>query len=231
MRCTGTPISWLRLERYHQGDEAGASRAEIAAHLGECEACAACLAQIADDDRALVPLRIPPRKVIALPRVWYAAGAMLAAAAVFVLVFWALRRKAPDETPDETMVAMNTRPKGGEVSFALVHETRGALPEGGATFLDGDRFKIVVTCPPDTHAHWDVAVYEGTDVSFPLAPTVDLACGNQVALPGAFRVTGRERMTVCLVWSEQGPVDRQALRLASPADLPQALCEPLEPEH
>ena len=54
--CIGTPISWLRLETYAAGEGAEAERAEIAAHLGACEACKGCLATIEADARPL-PVR------------------------------------------------------------------------------------------------------------------------------------------------------------------------------
>ena len=54
-RCTGTPVSWLRLERYHLGEIRGRERAVVAEHLAACPACAACLARIEQDDAVALP--------------------------------------------------------------------------------------------------------------------------------------------------------------------------------
>lgn len=226
--CTGTPISWLRLERYHAGELTAAEREEITAHLGACEACAACLADIARDERAL-PL-LPIRPVEAAPkRPWLAArgraigivsGLALAAA---LLVFLG-RRPGPTDEADPS----SARTKGDDVAFTLVNEGEGVLPEAGGFYRDGDRLKALVTCPPGTRRAFDLVVYERGDASFPLAPGVGLECGNQVPLPGAFRVSGAERMTVCLVWSDAA-VDREAVRRTPPELLPRALCKTLAP--
>jgi hypothetical protein len=70
-----------------------------------------------------------------------------------------------------------------------------------------------------------VAVYEADGgVTFPLAQALDLPCGNSVPLPGAFRITGRERMTVCLVWASGEALDREVVRRTPPDLLPHALC-------
>ena len=121
--------------------------------------------------------------------------------------------------------------KGSSVAFTLVRDDDALVTEAGGTYRDGARFKALVTCPPGAKASFDVAVYEadGT-VSFPLAQAVDLACCNSVPLPGAFRVTGRERMTVCLVWASGEGLDRDDLRRTSPDLLPDAICKTLDPE-
>src|SRR5262249_46288520 len=93
-------------------------------------------------------------------------------------------------------------------------------------FAGGDRWKALVTCPRERMLFWDVVVRgaEGGDVSvsFPLAPAAPLACGNHVALPGAFRIDGGGPVQVCLVLSED-PVDRAATGAA-------AACKTLVPE-
>ena len=52
--------------------------------------------------------------------------------------------------------------------------------------------------------------------SFPLAPA-RLACGNQIPMPGAFRLTGGDAV-VCVSFSEAGPVSRETLRHLGPDD-------------
>jgi anti-sigma factor RsiW len=55
--CIGTPISWLRLERYRLGEISADEKKDIADHVGACAACAASLARIESDDAApLAPL-------------------------------------------------------------------------------------------------------------------------------------------------------------------------------
>lgn len=227
--CTGTPISYLRLERYAAGELGGEEREAIAAHLAACPACAAAAKTIADDARELAPLvlrearearepREPPTTsnpasaagvVVALRRYAPIVGALAAAAGVLLL----LRR--PSEPPGE-------RVKGTDVSFALVRDDDGAAIDAGGVYHDGDRWKALVTCPPGMRATFDVVVYERGQPAFPLAPAAGVACGNAIALPGAFRTTGREQLRVCLVWDE----DRASLAAGPPA---RSRCATLDP--
>lgn len=228
-RCIGEPVSWLRLERYHLGEVRGAEREAIVAHLAACPACAACLAAIEQDDRsALPPLAVskaPPRRVLArLPVRAAAAVCALAAAAVLVLV---LRRSGPPGDAHPPGVS-GSRVKGELVAFWLVRDDGERITGTEGVYRDGDRFKAVVTCAPGSSASFDVAVFDTGDPSFPLEPARDLACGNDVPLPGAFRLTGDSDETVCLVWSEGGPVNRSGLATKAPGTGP-ALCKRLRP--
>lgn len=225
--CAGTPVSWLRLERYHAGEADGAERRAIDEHLAGCEACTACLRRIRDDDAiALAPLPLPPRPPPRLLRPAFRRAVALApllAAAALLLLVWGRRPDSPhDATP-------GLRTKGDEVGFALVREGEGGAVDAGSVYHDGERFKALVTCPPAMRASWDVVVFERGEASFPLEAQADLTCGNGVALPGAFRLTGREPMTICLVWSEQGPLERTDLAAKTPRDLARARCQELEP--
>jgi hypothetical protein len=120
------------------------------------------------------------------------------------------------------------RTKGGDVGFVLVREDESLVAEAGGIYRDGDRWKALVSCPQTMHASWDLVVYEHGTAAFPLDPCADLTCGNGVPMPGAFRTTGQDRMTVCLVWSEGGTVDREALRHTTPELLPRASCKLLD---
>jgi hypothetical protein len=216
--CIGTPISWLRLERYHAGELPTAEHDDVAAHLRECIACAACLGEIVHDERALPPLPaararpwyFQPRRVTVI------ASALALAAAIILFA-------RPEPKPE------SDRWKGSDVTLTLVHENEGVVPEAGAVYGDGDRFKVLVTCPPGKRATWDVAVIEHTEVSFPFEPAADIACGNQIPLPGAFRLTGHERVTVCLVWSDGRAIDREEIRLHAPGLPTNARCQTLQP--
>jgi hypothetical protein len=227
MSCTGTPISWLRLERLHAGDVDARERREIEAHLSACDACAECLAKIEADAGAPLPLlktaALSPRapaKVHVLRKAAPAIAAIAVAAGVLLLV---------SRKPHELEPVPGARPKGGDVSFILVRDDEQSVDGSAGSYRDGDRLKAVVTCPPGMKASWDLVVYERGEAAFPLAAQSDLACGNAVPLPGAFRTTGRERMTVCLVWTDGALVDRDALRASAPSSLAHASCKVLEP--
>ncbi|HEY8088388.1 MAG TPA: hypothetical protein VIF09_11100, partial [Polyangiaceae bacterium] len=116
--------------------------------------------------------------------------------------------------------------KGDAVAFSLVREDGERIGGSDGVYRDGDRFKAIVTCAPGATASFDVAVYDTGDPSFPLEPARELACGNDVPLPGAFRLTGSSEETVCLAWREGGPVDRALLATGAP---PGALCKRLRP--
>lgn len=228
MSCA-TPISWLRLERHHLGELAAEERAVVTEHLAGCADCAAAFARIVEDDaRELPPL---PKAATSEPRrarvrrlvpVATAVSALALAAAI-VIAIGRLPRTPEEDDP--------TRMKGSSVSFTLVREDEMLVAEAKGTYRDGSRFKALVTCPPGMKASFDVAVYEAHGgVTFPLAQALDLSCGNSVPLPGAFRVTGRERMTVCLVWVSGEALDREVVRRTPPDLLPHALCKTLDPE-
>jgi hypothetical protein len=94
------------------------------------------------------------------------------------------------------------------VAFTLVRDDGERISGPDGLYRDGDRFKAAITCPPGGGVGFDVVVREGDRESFPLAPVTHFACGNEVPVPGAFRLTGHADETVCLVWNESGAVDR-----------------------
>jgi len=233
-QCTGTPISWWRLERYHLGELAADDRTEIEAHVAACAACSACLARIDADAAIPLPALPKPRTEIARDKpararwrslvVPATAGLALAAAAIV-----AIGRVPHDPTQgDRTELA---RAKGGDVDFVLVGGDDDVVSEAGGTYHDGETFKALVTCPPSLIATWDLVVIEQGRGAFPLAPAQDLACGNLAPLPGAFRLTGREPVDICVMWSEEGPIDRSSLTFGGPpaAWAKPATCKHLEP--
>jgi len=206
----GEPVSWLRLERYHLGELGPAERAEIAEHLAACEACRGCLARIELDDAvALPPLPAPRPESVAASR-WRRGAAAFGALALAAAALLGLGRGWRGGTEVATGTGGGVRVKGDAVGFALVRDDGAWIDEAGGAFRDGDRFKAVVSCPPGLEATFDLVVLDASGASFPLAPA-QLACGNGVPLPGAFRLTGRADETVCLVWSEGAGPDREAL--------------------
>ncbi len=231
------PVSWLRLERYALGeldaDEAAAVAAAVGPGAGDGAGVGAdrlCLDRIESDERVLPALPEPEAK----PGLWAAwwpprpmawAGTAATLALAGVLVF-AVRGGGPG--PQETVVpGPRTRTKGGELVISLVRERGGRISHEPEDFAAGDRFKVVVTCPgPDT-LHGEVVVFQDQEVAFPL-PTVELSCGNRVPLPGAFRLSGTAPVTVCLVYSDEAPPDRDRLSPIDIADLPPAVCTSLQ---
>jgi hypothetical protein len=185
--CIGEPISWPRLELF----ASGARDPEIAAHVAACPACAHCLDGLRTDVVALPPLVMPQPRARRRMR-WIAPAMAFAAAALIVLV---IVRRGDEPGRDDVV-----RVKGiGEVTLGLVRERGGVIRDDVTTFTAGDRWKILVTCPPSaTGAVWiDAAVFDAGVVDRPLAPT-QVACGNRVAVPGAFTITGTRMNLVCV---------------------------------
>ncbi|MEO8703984.1 MAG: hypothetical protein ABI867_28295 [Kofleriaceae bacterium] len=187
--CIGEPISWLRLELF----ATGTSDAGIATHVAECPACAHCLATIRDGAIELPRLVIPV--VPSKPRrhwLWWLAPAMTAAVAAMLLVV--VIRRDPEVEPREDLA----RVKGvGDVLLGTVRERAGTIREDMPTFASGDRWKVVVTCPPSASAWVDVAVIDPAGVDYPLAPA-RVSCGNRVVVPGAFTLSGAAPNRICV---------------------------------
>ncbi len=217
--CIGEPISWLRLERYAlEGADAA-----VHDHLAACAACARCLDEIRGDLVALPPLAVsasrPERR--ARRRWWLAPAMALPAAAAVALVVWrsgAGPGALPGDAPREDAV----RVKGvGEVVLGVVRERGGAISLDARTYAPGDRWKVMVTCPPEAAAWIDVAVHDAGQVDHPLAPA-RIECGNRVAVPGAFSITGDRPNRICVRIGAAAAPDR----LQPPAEA----CVTLRPE-
>jgi hypothetical protein len=188
--CTGEPISWPRLEQFalEPGDPA------IASHLAGCAVCRDCLDRIRGDAVALPPLVAPDVPVLSAWRRtwrrWWPAPVLAAAAAALALVVV----RPPPRADDRVAI------KGiGEVVLELVRERAGAISYDAHRYAPGDRWKLVISCPPDAAAPMlaiDVSVADGITVDHPLAAT-RIACGNRVVVPGAFTVTGDRVNRVC----------------------------------
>lgn len=193
--CIGEPISWLRLETF----AAGRADAQVSEHVAACPACKHCLEEIRADLVALPPLAVPAaRPGRRAWWTWAVPAFALAAAAVIALVV--LRGSPTDElSPRENVVAI----KGiGEVVLGTVRERGGVIREDVRSFAPGDRWKLVVTCPPAASgaplsvAVTVVEVGGQAQIDRPLAPA-RIACGNRVVLPGAFSLTGPRPNRVC----------------------------------
>jgi len=189
--CIGEPVSWPRLERF----ALKGADPSIAAHLAACPVCRLCLDQIRDDVVALPALDVTasPARPARPARRWLAPVFAAAAAAIIVLVV--RYRMVLPGSADDSRVQIGV--KGvGEVTIELVRERAGAISYEARRYAPGDRWKIVVSCPPRAAAWIDVAVADGTSVDHPLAPS-QLSCGNRVVVPGAFTLTGSASNRVC----------------------------------
>jgi hypothetical protein len=189
--CIGEPISWLRLERF----ALGTADPSIASHVATCTACRQCLDQIRGDAVALPPLAVPTAPPRRAWRRWLVpAVAAAAAAAVLVVVL------RPPSPPGDGDAANRVAIKGiGEVSLELVRERAGAVRFDTRSYSPGDRWKVVVSCPPSASGavlSIDVSVADGVTVDHPLAAS-RIACGNRVVVPGAFTITGGRPNRVC----------------------------------
>jgi anti-sigma factor ChrR (cupin superfamily) len=186
MACISEPVSWLRLEQHFLTHDA-----KVAEHVAACEACRACLTEIERDVVALPALVVPERR-----RPWWHFALPAFAAAVVLLVLL----RSPERREDVTMI------KGiGEVAIDVVRERAGAVREDVRTFAPGDRWKVVVTCPPDKGAWMYVMVTDESGTDYPIEPT-HVACGNRVVVPGAFSISGNLPNRVCVrVATEKQP--------------------------
>ena len=185
--CIGTPVSWLRLETYARDPRDAAIRE----HLAACEVCRGCFDEIERDVVALPVLVVPERR----RKLWWPWLLVPAAAAILLV----LLRPRPHH--DDATFAV----KGvGEVTVGVVRERAGAITYDAREYLPGDRWKVIVTCPPSAGAWIDVTV--GGDQPVPRA---HLACGNRVVVPGAFTLNGgANRICVHVSASEGGDGDQ-----------------------
>lgn len=208
--CIGQPVSWLRLERYALQELDGAGAAAVRSHLDDCAACRAALATIEGDaDAGAGATVLPPLPAMPLPvfdaersraardeladrrarsrsrwrRGTLATGLGVAVAAAAVLLLWL---RAPG---DDGRAGRHARVKGaGTVTLRLVRERAGVIAFDPADVAPDDRWKVELTCSNPGPLWTDVVVYQRGAASFPL-PAQPIGCGNQVAVPGAFRIT------------------------------------------
>jgi hypothetical protein len=229
--CVSEPISWLRLERYRLNELPAAEHADIERHLHACSACSACAAQLnAEVELPSLPLavkgavvaRVRAARVTHLRRLAFAGVALTAAAALLLV----LRPFAPGLEPPRRTLAV----KGGELAIGLVRERAGNIARDPSAFAAGDRFKVLLTCPPTMQPFVDVVVFQSGHAFFPLHATRIEQCGNALPLPGAFALDGTTDALVCAIASEHNELQRTALETKGRAALPKlSVCETLKP--
>lgn len=236
--CISEPISWLRLEQYALTVAAAADAAAIDAHVAQCAACRIALETVRADAVVLPALPTLPTvqrtgEVIALASArpkpttakrWLAPlvlAPILAAAAAAAL--W-LRTSNDDATSPTAKAGLHntTSLKGvGDLALQLARDRNGNVQTNVATFRPGDRWKALLTCAPlaansgTSNQLWaDVAVLEIVDgnpvADFPLPPT-PISCGNAVAIPGAFAITGARNNIICVTLGVGAAIDRDAM--------------------
>ncbi len=146
---------------------------------------------------------------------------ILAAAAAGML--W-LRSTRDNASPANVTAALHatTSIKGvGDLALQLARDRNGNVQTNVTTFSPGDRWKTLLTCAPlaansgTSNELWaDVVVLEIVDgnlvAEFPQPPT-QLSCGNAVAVPGAFAITGTRNNIICVTLGVDAPIDRAAM--------------------
>lgn len=232
----GEPVSWLRLERFALGELADEERGAIAAHLEGCPACRGCLAQLQAPvrlrplvlDGGLASARAPHRPRRRSPARIALVATLAAAAAVAALIL--STRLLEHAVPERGLPGSRIGVKGGELALVLVRERGGRTLVGATSYAPGDRLKALVTSPcGERPLRHELVVVEGHERSFPLARAT-LACGNQVPLEGAFALTGREPVAVCVVAVEGEPPARRALAGGAALPTGATVCVELAPE-
>jgi hypothetical protein len=113
----------------------------------------------------------------------------MAAAAILLLV---MTRREPTRADHITTIK-----GGGQVVLGVVRERSGSIRRDVTTYAAGDRWKLTLTCE-DANLWVDVAVVDPKSVDHPFEP-VKLSCGNEVIVPGAFEITGRDANIVCAI--------------------------------
>ena len=208
--CVDTPISWLRLESYFLGELDQASSTVIESHVEACDACRSCLQSIQAEQHLPLPgLEVPaPRESLREKLgAWFQWPGLSLTAATAVAVVAAVIWVEP-QTTDTGWSGQGV--KGDGLVSSLIRERGGRITKDPSGFVSGDRFKLVLTCAPPQTLHWDVAVYQGGEVFFPLEGG-QAHCENNFALPGAFTLTGDQGAEICLVTDQEGPILREGL--------------------
>ena len=222
--CRDQPISFLRLERYLQGDVDAREHARVGEHLEACAACRACYEELQREVVALLPL--PPavraRARSRARRVWPQLTAALAIAAALAL--WARPRGLDAPQLPAARVAV----KGGELAVEAVREHAGTIASDSRHFTPGDRFQVRVSCPPGPARHWELVAFQAGQAFFPLTPSATLVCENGLTLPGAFTLDGDAAVDVCVVLADAA-IDRAHLARPSEVRALGGACLRLEP--
>jgi Putative zinc-finger len=229
LTCRTQPVSYLRLERYLQGDVDTRERLRVEEHLQACAACRACFESLQHEVIELLPLpalirQQSPSWGARVRRYWPQLTAAAAIAAAVTL--WPGSDRDP-ETP--ALPPARVAIKGGELALELLRERAGTVTAGAERFAAGDRFQVRVSCPPGSAVHWDLVVFQADQVFFPLTPSALLSCANGVTLPGAFTLDGAAAADTCVIMAASAAPDRSRLREPTAMRELGAACVRIEP--
>jgi hypothetical protein len=216
--CTSAPLSWLVMEQYHLGELPPTERERVRQHLEHCPGCAKCMDSIENSSIRLKPLpEVSPGFAASVLRQWkwqMSIAAVAVASAVMLIVV------QPFVTQP---VSVNVPPasmgyKGGDLAIGLTRYRNMAVEENPSRFMDGDAFTVRVTCPPIGPVPYDVSVFQGKDVFFPLDNRHPLECGNRIALTGGITLTGDSATTICV--TVDAPLNRRDVKTTGIGALP-----------
>ena len=226
--CTSAPLSWLVMEQYHLGELPPTERERVRQHLEHCPGCAKCMDSIENSSIRLKPLpEISAGFTASVVRQWkwhVSVAAVVVASAVMLIVLQPFVTRP---------VSLNVPPasmgyKGGDLAIGLTRYRSTTVEENPSRFMDGDAFTVRVTCPPIGNVPYDVSVFQGKDVFFPLDNREALNCGNMVALTGGFSLTGSTATTICVTIDV--PLNRRDVKTSGISALPDStVCTTLFP--
>ncbi len=227
LSCIDTPISWFLLDKCLSGELEALEEKRVEHHLENCHACLASWDEVQTTTRELRPLVVPESESLAERlRRWLWPAALVPALAMLVL-FVVIGRQQTSELG--TSQGQGGVVKGGNSAFSLLREHHGDVTADPTVYMSGDRFRMLVSCAPPQSPAWDVVVYQDDEAYFPFAANQTIECGNEVAIPGAFRITGSSPVTVCLLMGESPPT-RDWLATSSPEDLSDnVVCQQVSP--
>jgi hypothetical protein len=220
------PLSWLLLERYALGEVSAEERTLVEARLAVSAEDRACLAAIRADDSELPSLPTlssadRPKPVVSARKKrspLFALSAVMAVAAALFMMF------RPHDLQQAVHERGDTRVKGGDdIALTLVSDSQPGSPR---TFSPGERFKLLVSCPPTLRVPLLPLVFQAGQRFEPLPRAETFACGNREPWPGAFTLDGKAPALVCIAFTQAAMHARTAKELGSGA-----VCATLEPVH
>jgi hypothetical protein len=216
--CIDTPISWFQLDRRATGELGPVEDKRIENHLQQCDACRAGWHEIQTATRELRPLPTPSSPSASFLERWkrWLWPAVLVPALAAIVLFVVIGRQQPGEV--DRFHGSDGLVKGGDTTLSLLREHEGDVATDPSVYVSGDRFRLLVSCASPTSSAWDVVAYQDGQAFFPFDPGQSIGCGNEVAIPGAFRVTGTSPVTICLLLGKPLP-ERSWLATSAPGDL------------
>lgn len=222
--CIGGPLSWLTLDQYLLGELSDEETRDVSLHLEHCPLCRACLSEARRVDEAPLPALVFPERRSTCLR-WFSAlkaprtrplwAALASAAAALLVAMLALHDPGPEADGPGRRASF----KGGEAVLTLIRERSGQIRQDPEAFAPGDRFKVLITCPPPWEPRYEVIVLQGGEATYPLEQGRRLVCQNREPLPGAFTLDGQDPALVCVLLGDTLPAPR-TLRLPDANALP-----------